>query len=119
MTKNENKNTVMVERETYEKNGKTYFSYFIKGTLRGVDFKIGVQPHDVGGYTVLDIVFNGEMQAELVTKPWEIKDEKTGMVNTGLTYSVISYDEDGTAYECAIKPARRSDKDLMNMLFGR
>ena len=114
---NNEKKVVMVERETYEKNGNTYYSYFIKGRLRGVDFKIGVQPHDVGGYTVLDIVFNGEMQAELVTKPWEIVDEKTGQVNSGNTYAVVSYDEDGTAYECAIKPARRSDKDLMNMLF--
>ena len=114
---NKEKSIVMVERETYEKNGRTYFSYFIKGNLRGVDFKLGVQPFDVGGYTVLDIVFNGELQAELVTKPWEIKDEKTGEVNSGLTYSVISYDEDGTVYECAIKPAKKSDKDLMKMLF--
>ena len=82
---NNEKKTIMVERETYEKNGNTYYSYFIKGTLRGVDFKIGVQPHDVGGYTVLDIVFNGEMQAELVMKPWEIVDEKTGQVNSVTT----------------------------------
>ena len=116
---NNEKKTIMVERETYEKNGNTYYSYFIKGTLRGVDFKIGVQPHDVGGYTVLDIVFNGEMQAELVMKPWEIVDEKTGQVNSGNTYAVGSYDEDGKAYECAIKPARRSDKDLMNMFLAR
>ncbi len=114
---NNEKKVVMVERETYERNGKTYYSYFIKGKLRGVDFKAGVQPHDIGGYTVLDIVFDGKMEAELVTKPWEIKDEKTGAVNSGMTYAVVSYDEDGTVYECAIKPARRSDKDLMNMLF--
>ena len=43
MENNENK-TVMVERETYERNGNKYFSYFIKGTLRGIDFKVGVQP---------------------------------------------------------------------------
>ena len=114
---NNEKKVVMVERETYEKNEKTYYSYFIKGNLRGVDFRVGVQPHDIGGYTVLEIVFNGAMEAELVTKPWEIKDEKTGVVNSGMTYAVVSYDEDGTVYECAIKPARRSDKDLMNMLF--
>ena len=108
-----------VERETYERNGKTFYSYFIRGELRGVEFRIGVQPHDVGGYTVLEIVFNGKMEAELVTKPWEIKDEKTGTVNTGVTYAVVSYDEDGTMYECAIKPAKRSDKDLLNMFLGR
>ena len=116
---NKENSKVMVERETYERNGKTYFSYFIKGKLRGVEFKVGVQPHDIGGYTVLEIVFNGAKEAELVLKPWEIKDEKTGVVNSGMTYSVVSYDEDGTVYECAIKPAKRSDKDLLNMLFGK
>ncbi len=112
---NEQKN-IMVERETYEKNGKSYFTYFIKGELRGVEVKVGVQPHDIGGYTVLEIVFNGGNAAQLVTKPWEIKDEKTGKVNSGMTYAVVSYDEDGTEYECAIKPARKSDKDLLGML---
>ena len=118
MVNNDNK-TVMVERETYEKNGKTYFSYFIKGNIRGIDVKINVQPHDIGGYNVLEVVFNGGKEAELVTRPWEMKDERTGKVSSGLTFAVVSYDEDGSVYECAIRPAQKSDKDLLNMLFGR
>lgn len=111
--------TIMVERETYEKNNKTYYTYFIRGKLRGIDIRIGIQPHDIGGYTVLEVVFNGEKEAQLVTRPWEIKDEKTGKVTSGMTFAVVSYDEDGSVYECAIKPAQKSDKDLLNMLLAK
>lgn len=116
---NNKEKIINVERETYEKNGKTFYAYFIKGKIRGKEARIALSPPDVGGYTVLDIVFGNAMQAELVTKPWEIKDEKTGQVTSGMTYAVESHDEDGTVYECAIKPAKKSDKDLLNMLLAR
>ena len=108
-------NKIKVERETFESNGKEYFSYFIKGNVRGRDIKAGVIPPDKGGYTVLDIVFDGQMEAELIVTPFEIKDVK-GKTIKGNTYSVRSYDEDGTVYECPIKPARTSDKRFLNML---
>ena len=114
MTKNNE--MIFVERETFEKNGKTYFSYFIKGTIRGKDVKVAIIPPDKGGYTVLDIVFGSAMAAELVVKPFEIKDDATGKVISGNTFAVKSYDEDGVEYECAIKPFRASDKALLNML---
>ena len=108
-------NKIMVERETFESNGKEYFSYFIKGVVRGRNVKAAVIPPDKGGYAVLDIVFDGEMEAELVVMPFEIKDEH-GKVIKGNTYMVRSYDEDGTVYECPIKPAKASDKSFLNML---
>lgn len=86
-------NKIKVERETFESNGKEYFSYFIKGNVRGRDVKAGVIPPDKGGYTVLDIVFDGQMEAELIVTPFEIKDVK-GKTIKGNTYSVRSYDED-------------------------
>lgn len=64
MTKKENK--IMVERETFEKNGKTFYSYFIKGTVRGKDVRVLITPPDKGGYAVLDIVFGNQNSAELV-----------------------------------------------------
>ena len=112
----ENNNQIFVERETYEKNGKTYFTYFIKGTVRGKGVRVAVVPPDKGGYAVLDIVFGDQMSAQLVTKPFEIKDDVTGKVISGNTYAVISADEDGVVYECAVKPFRSSDKSLLNML---
>ena len=35
---------IVVERETFEKNGKTYFSYFIKGKIRGNTVTGGTSP---------------------------------------------------------------------------
>ena len=115
MAKNNN-GKIFVERETFEKNGRTFFSYFIKGVIRGKDVKVAVVPPDKGGYTVLDIVFGNEMSAELILKPYEIKDEATGRVIAGNSYAVQSVDEDGEVYECSIKPYRNSDKSLLNML---
>ena len=106
---------IFVERETFVKDDKTFFSYFIKGNIRGKDVKVAVVPPDKGGYAVLDIVFGNEMKADLVVKPFEIKDEATGKVVTGNTFSVQTT-EDGIVYECAIKPYRSSDKMLLNMI---
>ncbi len=111
-------NKIKVERETYEKNGKSYFTYFIKGVVRGKQVRLAVVPPDNGGYVVLDIVFDNAMEADLTMKPYEIKDEKTGSVIRGNTYAVLSVDEDGKVYECPIKPFRASDKSLLNMLLN-
>ena len=51
-----NNKTIMVERDTFEKNDKTYWSYFIGGQLRGKDVRIAMVPPDKGGYAVLDLV---------------------------------------------------------------
>ena len=114
-----NKKEIFVERETFEFNGKAYFSYFIKGKIRGKEVKIAIVPPDRGGYTVLDIVFGEENRVALVAKPYEIKDETTGRVVSGNTYAVRSWDEDGEVYECTVKPAKPSDKSLLNMLVKR
>ena len=106
---------IFVERESFEKEGKSFYSYFIKGTIRGKEVRILVTPPDKGGFAVLDIVFGNETKAELVATPFEMKDEK-GNVIKGNTYLVRSVDENGEVFECTIKPFRSSDKSLLNML---
>ena len=118
MEKKAVENKIVVERETYERNGKSYFSYFIRGNIRGKDIRVLVSPPDKGGFAVLDIVFGNDMKADLVLNPYEMKDE-TGNIIKGNTYSVRSVDEDGTVYECKIKPFRSSDKTLLNMLLNK
>ena len=114
-----NQNTIVkVERETYEKNGKTYFSYFIRGNVRGREVRAAVVPPDRGGYTVLDIVFGDKMGADLVVNRFEMKDDASGRTITGNTYKVRSVDENGEVYECKIKPFRASDKTLITMLLN-
>ena len=107
---------IMVEREPFQKDGKNYFSYFIKGTVRGKDIRVLITPPDKGGWQVLDIVFGDANEAELEIKPYEMKNEATGEVIKGNSYAVKSVDENGEVYECKIKPLRSSDKMLLNML---
>lgn len=114
MSKKESK--IMVEREAFEKDGKTFYSYFIRGNIRGKDVKVLVTPPDKGGYSVLDIVYGTDMKAELIANPFEIKDEKSGSTIKGNSYLVRTMDENGEVYECNIKPFRNSDKALLNML---
>ena len=108
-------NKIFVQRETFKKNGKEFYTYFIKGQVRGREVRVAVMPPDFGGYTVLDIVFDGANQAELVVSPYEMTDA-TGKVLRGVTYGVRSCDEDGEIYECKIKPVRTSDKDMLSMI---
>ena len=114
MAKKEN-GIVYVERELIEKNGKSFYTYFIKGMIRNVNVKIAVTPPDFGGYTVLDIVYGNEMKAELVSVPYELKDS-SGNIVTGNSFLVRSVDENGEVFECKIKPFRASDKALLKML---
>ena len=106
---------IKVEREIFEKGEKSYSSYYIKGEVRGKQTKVQVVPPDLGGYKVLDIVYNGEMEADLVLTPFKMKTDD-GQTIEGNTCKVVSYDEDGTVYECPVKPARSSDKSLLKML---
>ncbi len=111
----EKKKTIFVEKGNYEKDGKTFNRYFVRGMVRGVALEAGVVPPDVGGYRVLDVVYGAEKQAELVLTPYEIKDA-SGRTISGNTYSVRTVDEDGVVYECKVKPARDSDKSMLQML---
>ena len=40
---------IFVERETYEKNGKQYFTYFIKGVVRGIEARVQLMPPGLHG----------------------------------------------------------------------
>ena len=111
------KSKILVEREIFEKGEKSYSSYYIKGNIRGKEVKVQVIPPDFGGYKVLDIVYNGAMQAELVITPYKMKTDD-GQTIEGNTFKVVSCDEDGTIYECPVKPARGSDKSLLKMLIN-
>ena len=109
-------NVVVVEREPYvTKDGKSFFSYFVKGVIRGREVKAYVKPQDNGWYQVLEIVFNGEDKANLKITPFEMKDE-TGNIINGNTYEVESTDENGEVYTCKVKPDKQSDKMLLKML---
>jgi len=108
-------NVIKVERELFEKNGKSYFAYYINGKVRNTEIKAQVVPPDLGGYKVLDIVYDGANEAELVVVPFKFAADD-GHVIEGNTFKVVSIDENGELYECPVQPARKSDKSLLDML---
>ena len=121
----ENKNNeqqLFVQKEPFEYNGKTYHHYFIQGMVRGREVKVELAPPnkdtDMGGYTVLDIVFGDADRADLIIEPFEIEDEKTKKVIKANRYIVRTVDEDGKVYECTVKPSRTSDRSLLQMLLA-
>lgn len=120
--KTNNEQQLYVQKEPFEYNGKTYHHYFIQGMVRGREVKVELAPPnkdtDMGGYTVLDIVFGDADRADLIIEPFEITDDKTKQVIKGNRYLVHTVDEDGKVYECTVKPARTSDRSLLNMLLA-
>jgi len=106
---------LIVQREKFDYKGKEYLSYFIKGVVKGREVKATLKPQDINGYTILDIIFEGANEVELIAKPYSMTDDN-GNVISGNTYIVRSVDENGEVYECPVKHSRASDKVLLNML---
>ena len=117
MAKEENsKKALVLERETYQKDGQDFFSYFVKGKIRGKEVKARMSPSDMGGYDLLDIVFLTDETAELVITPGEMKDENGNTINF-ISYECRNVDkETGEMYSAKIKPQRASDKAILEML---
>ena len=106
---------LIVEREKFEFKGKEYMGYFVKGIVKGREVRATLKPQDINGYTVLDLIFDGANEVELIAKPYSITDDN-GNVISGNTFIVRSVDENGEVYECPVKHSRGSDKVLLNML---
>lgn len=113
------KNNIKVEKGSFEYKGKTYAEYYISGNVRGKDVKIKLAPpdkNDKGGYTVLDIVFGNETEADFIVEPFEFVNGE-GKTVSGNRFLVRTVDkETGEVYECSVKPARNSDKTMLGML---
>ncbi len=110
---------LFVEREKFTGNdGKEYYSYFLKGKVRGRDVRVDFAPKDKGGYEPLDIVFDVQDKAELTIGKEEMVDSNTGRKSVYDTYTVKTVDADGIEYVVGVKPTRNSDKALLQMLIN-
>lgn len=114
-TETETKNLI-VERETFTgKDGEEYWSYAVKGTVRGRETKVDFVAADQGGYEVLDIIFDIKPTAELVIRD-EVMVSDDGTRTPYTVYEVQNVDENGEIYSYQVKPARKSDKSLLNFM---
>ena len=111
------KDKLFLQRELFTGNdGKEYYSYLLKGKVRGRDIKVDFAPKDKGGYEVLDIVF--EVGAVELVIAEETMTSQDGKKTKYTTYQAVAYDEDNSPYECGVKPSRDSDKALLKMLLN-
>ena len=107
-----------ITREKFAGNdGKEYWSYLVRGKARGRDTKGDVIPKDKGGDEPLVIIFDGNSKVELVMREESMSDEN-GRKSKYMVYTVRTTDEDGTVWRCDVKPARDSDKTLLQMLLN-
>ena len=64
--------------------------------------------------TYVSVLYNGIVNLE--ARPFEFKDEKSGEMINGISYFVVTVDENGEVYECKVKASRQSDKQLLAMI---
>lgn len=95
-------------------DGRLYFAYLLRGTLRNRPVKVDFSPKDKGGYELLDLVFDVSPKAELIIS--EVMQEINGVKNRRSVYTVNTVDSDGIIWKSEIKPTRQSDKDMLAML---
>lgn len=109
---------LFVEREPFKKmkDGKVYYSYFVKGKVRDRDIKVNIIPPDQGGYAVLDLIFDVEPKAVLALVPYTMKDD-FGKKVSGHSYEVVTCEGDDI-YRSKVKPARANDKAFLDMLLN-
>lgn len=95
-------------------DGRLYFAYLLRGTLRNRPVKVDFSPKDKGGYELLDLVFDVSPKAELIIS--EVTQEINGVKSRRPIYTVNTVDEDGVVWKSEIKPTRQSDRDMLAML---
>lgn len=98
-------------------NGENYWSYFLKGKIRKRDVKVDFIPKDKGGYEPLDILFDVAPKAILKISEEEMTDD-SGKLLKYKSYTLVTVDENGLEYLCNVRPARDSDKSLLNMIWA-
>lgn len=102
-------------KQLVTKDGRLYFSYIVRGIIRGKEMTIDFVPKDKGGYEPLDILFDLSPKAELTMSEEEMTDDK-GNVTHYTAYKVQATDEDGEVWDCSVRPQRDSDKTLLRFL---
>lgn len=104
------KQQLTLERETYTgRDGNEYYGYIVRGVLRGREVKADIVPKDIGGYELLDILFDGDGEVMLTVSDEE-KVDNFGNKMRYKSYAAETIDEDGTPLVCDVKPKQSSDK---------
>ena len=102
-----------------KKKGETIWIYFTSGILRGREVQAQFQAPDVGGYSLLDLAFDGAKAVPLWRKAFENRDNEGKITLSGYHYYAVSYDDDGMIYLAQVKPSAKSDKSFLEALIKK
>lgn len=106
----------IVQRESFKaSDGREMFGYFVAGKVRNRDVKVDFVAKDQGGYEILDMIFDIAPTATLIMSEEEMTDDN-GKKSQYTVYEVQNVDDDGIVYKYKVKPARESDKAVLNIL---
>ena len=101
------------------KSGDDMYGYVLKEKIvvngQEREIRVDFAAKDIGGYDMLDIIFMISDFAYLVMHDETMKDED-GKATQYRVYEIANEDELGVKYVYKVKPARESDKALLNVL---
>lgn len=107
---------LVLERETFvAKSGKEMYNYFVRGVVHGRAVKADFLAKDLGGYELLDLMFEINPKVNLIMHEESMTDEK-GNVTKYMVYEAQVVDADGLVYTYKLKLAQESDKSYLNIL---
>lgn len=112
--------TIYLERDFVQVNGKVYANYFVRGTftLRGSEvekkIRMDVPKNDTGMYDVLDMVFEDRDKVELYKIAKVNRDMATNKKTITYRYEVANVNDDLRA---RVVPSGESNNALLEKLF--
>ena len=116
---------IKVERETFDlgegDEKRQCYDYFIRAAFPMRDgsvkeLKIHLSPRDVGGYGVLDLLFDMfEDACQFRLSPWTIKAERKGEKDSSGVSYVIASPLAPEKVRLKVKPSKDSDKAALEM----
>ena len=107
---------LVLEREPFvAKNGKEMYGYFVRGVVHGKEVKADFLAKDMGGYELLDLMFEINPKVDLIMREETMTDDK-GNVTKYMVYEAQVVDEDGVVFTYKLKLAQESDKTYLSIL---
>lgn len=101
---------VYLTRETFKmRDGRTFWSYVVRGKKYGREMKAEFAAKDKGGYEFLDMLFDISDKVELVMHE-EANETSSGRVSYYMVYEAQGVDANGEIVSIKIRPKQDSDK---------
>ena len=101
---------VYLTRETFKmRDGRSFWSYVVRGKKYGREMKAEFAAKDKGGYEFLDMLFDISDKVELVMHE-EASETNSGRLSYYMVYEAQGVDANGEIVSIKIRPKQDSDK---------